>query len=37
MNDLEFVVCNLILNDNQVKNHGDNFDEDVNDFSSDDY
>ena len=21
MNDLEFVVCNLKLNDNQVKNH----------------
>jgi len=34
---LKFVVCNLILNDNQVKNHADNFDEDVNDFSSDDY
>ena len=36
MTDLEFVMCNLKLNENQVKNHADNFNEDVNYLSSDD-
>jgi len=35
MNDLVFVMCNLKLNDNQVKKQGDDFDV-VDDISSDD-
>ena len=36
MNDLVFVMCNLKLNDNQVKKQADDFGVVLDDFSSDD-